>query len=530
MDNNMRDIFAPPGSQMFDPNLYLCSCEVTDDMIYLPDELREEIDDIIRNIENPDMFGQTLGFRGYLFRGPPGTGKTLTSQYIATKTKSDLRQMSAFQRPKEVIGFFNYIRECAKNKTQLVLIDDIDGLSNRQDIGDQTQASVLTQLLTELNGVEENKDIYFIGTSNYFEKLDNALMRYKRLGKIIDFYPPQEKGRHEILKIIAYNLSRDKKNQGHGFKFKEDDLKKLAEKTYGYTGDDLYGILSQAANYANRRDSVDVTYKELTKAKEKIVPTALKDMPFTIPKKTLDDFVCLDTHIELILEAIGDFEANSEGINFLFYGDAGTGKSTLAEAVANHYKFNFVRIEGSSLVNSLVGRTGELIERVFSRCESSAPTILLLDEFHSLVNIKEWRGFVDNWTPRVRSRLSDGLKGVVIFATIPGNIYNKLDKETIDRYEYKLRFDLPSKPERAEIWKHYLRRNKINSKNIDVFVLSELSEGVSGREIEQVCNLLSRHKVKVSSRLIKELLEYYQSNEKVNHVELYKIITSHHEK
>ncbi len=520
-----RDIFGSSNNPIFD--MYLCNTKVTDDMIYLPEEIIEDVEDLINNINNPESFGYSLGFHGYLFRGPPGTGKTLTSQYVATKTDSDLRQVSAFRNPVEVVKFFKYVRECSEENTQIVLLDDIDGLSNRQDIVDSTQSSVLTQLLTEINGVESNKNIYFIGTSNYFEKLDNALMRYKRLGKVIDFHPPNEKGRYEILKIMAYNLSKERIKDGHNFCFKKGDLEKLAEKTYGYTGDDLYGVLSQAANYSNRHESVNVTREELMKAKDKIAPTALKDMPFKIPEKSLDDLVCLEMHSSIIREAMENFGADSEGVNFLFYGPPGTGKSSLAEAISDYYKFNFVTIEGSQLVNSLVGRTGDMIERVFSRCESSAPTILLLDEFHSLVHIREWRGFVDNWTPRIRSRLSNGLKGVCIFATIPENMYDQLDKETLDRFEYKLCFNLPEKEERISIWEHYFEKNNINPEKFHMGSLADISEGVSGREIEQVCSLISRHNIRIREQgVIEKLLDYYKKNDRINHVRVYEILTS----
>ncbi|MFC1698132.1 AAA family ATPase [Nanoarchaeota archaeon] len=187
---------------------------VSDGDYFVHPKLKRKFTGLIQVIENIKEFGTEMGHRNYIFAGPPGTGKTLGVEYVATELGAILYDGKTLQNAAHISAAFQEFRKYAKQSKVLVVINELDKFSNREDVTDPNQALLLNTLLDEMNGSESNHNIFIIGTTNRPNAIDSALRRNKRFGKEIEFLPPDRDGRYEILKINAINYRAGEKKGG----------------------------------------------------------------------------------------------------------------------------------------------------------------------------------------------------------------------------------------------------------------------------------------------------------------------------
>jgi len=162
----------------------------------------------------------------------------------------------------------------------VIFFDEIDSLAGKRgvDYGNKVTERVLNQMLAEMDGLEDLKDILVIGATNRPDMLDPALLRPGRFDKILLVNAPDSKGRLNIFKIHTQKMPLGDGKKMFNDKEKENFLKDLLEKTEGYTGADIESLAREAA-LLSLRESIDakfVTKKHFEEALKKVKPSITK--------------------------------------------------------------------------------------------------------------------------------------------------------------------------------------------------------------------------------------------------------------
>ncbi|MEM5875394.1 MAG: CDC48 family AAA ATPase [Candidatus Aenigmatarchaeota archaeon] len=167
------------------------------------------------------------------------------------------------------------IRELFRRAKQvapcIIFFDEIDALAPRRGIGmHEATERIVSQLLTEISGIEDIKNIVIIAATNRPDLVDPALLRPGRIEKLVYIPPPDEKGRLEIFKIHTKKMPLAK----------DVNLEELAKRTEGYSGADIEALCREAALNALREDinSKEVKLKHFEEAMKKVTPSITKEM------------------------------------------------------------------------------------------------------------------------------------------------------------------------------------------------------------------------------------------------------------
>ena len=435
-------------------------------------------------------FGSEMGARNYLFSGPPGTGKTLAARVLSVELGLPLYDISGFVKGQSQFAaqVFDELRSIAKKngKGVLALIDEVEGLSSRDNIVDPLQYQAMTQVLSQLDGTKDNQGLFIIGTTNRGNDVDEALRA--RFSEDIEFLPPDEKGRLEILKIHANGKG------GHNFKVKDDDLKSLSEKSYGYVGRDLKQVLSRAFTHAKRNDRTELVMDDLDYGLKKTKPSAIRDMPFVEPKIKLVNVIGYDDHKDVLRSVV---DRSHESV-MLFYGPKGTGKTYAAEALAGEFGYNFILLKGSELESKWVGESKDNVEKVIKRAKQLSPCIVCFDEISSFVERKGTLSHKDSQTGYLQSVLSRPPEGVYIIGT--DNNPDFLRGPFIDRFIHKFYFGMPSKEEQLLLWSAY-------APGIDAEKIVAINDKLSCRDIANACKRVNDYGIKPSLEAFERLVK-----------------------
>jgi len=244
--------------------------------------LDEEIKKIREMVElplkHPEIFIR-LGIeppKGVLLYGPPGTGKTLLAKAVANESEANFIQIKGPSLLSMWVGkseegvrkIFERARQVAPC---IIFFDEIDSLASRRgaDMGSKVHDQVLNQLLAEMDGLEELKDVVVIGATNRPDMLDSALMRPGRFDRIIYTPVPDKKSRLEIFKIHTKGMPLAK----------DVSIEFFAEKTEGFVGADIEALCREAAMLA-LRDNMgvkEVRKKYFEEAMKKVSPSVTEN-------------------------------------------------------------------------------------------------------------------------------------------------------------------------------------------------------------------------------------------------------------
>jgi len=187
--------------------------------------------------------------KGILLYGPPGTGKTLLAKAVATESEANFISVKGpeflskwvGESEKAVREVFRKARQAAPS---VIFIDEIDAVApvRGRDLGSHVTERVVSQILTEMDGLEELHNVTVIAATNRPDILDPALLRPGRFDRLIYVPVPDKKAREEIFRIHLGGkpLAEDVK------------IEELAEKTEGYTGADIEAICNEATMLAIR--------------------------------------------------------------------------------------------------------------------------------------------------------------------------------------------------------------------------------------------------------------------------------------
>ena len=236
------------------------------------DEAKENLQEIVNYLHDPGQY-QTIGAhmpKGVLLVGPPGTGKTMLAKAVAGESHVPFFSMSGSEFVEMFVGMgASKVRDLfsqAKEKAPcIVFIDEIDAIGQKrsggQYGGNDEREQTLNQLLTEMDGFEDNSGVIILAATNRPESLDPALTRPGRFDRRVPVELPDLKGREEILKVHARKI-----------KVAEDvDFSVVARMASGASGAELANIVNEAALRAVRDGRKLVTQADLEESIETVI-------------------------------------------------------------------------------------------------------------------------------------------------------------------------------------------------------------------------------------------------------------------
>ena len=223
--------------------------------------------------------------RGIMLFGPPGTGKTMLAKAVATESEANFISIKGPELLSRYVGESERaVRETFRKARQaaptIIFFDEIDSMASERGSSVDAHATerVVSQILTEIDGVEELKDVVIVAATNRPDIVDPALLRPGRFDRLIYVRPPDKQSREKIFNIHLADkpLAKDV------------DVEELAEITEGYVGADLESICREASMLALREvitpglsqeealkkaEGIKITYDHFLKSKSRVKPT-----------------------------------------------------------------------------------------------------------------------------------------------------------------------------------------------------------------------------------------------------------------
>jgi cell division protease FtsH len=234
-------------------------------------EAKEELQEVVSFLRQPERF-TSIGAkipRGVLLVGPPGTGKTLLAKAIAGEAGVPFFSMAASEFVELFVGVgASRVRDLfrrAKEKAPcIIFIDEVDAVGRQRGAGigggNDEREQTLNQLLTEMDGFEENSGVILLAATNRPDVLDVALTRPGRFDRQISVDLPDRRGREAILAVHARSRPLSE----------EVSMATWAARTPGFSGADLANLLNEAAILTARRQKASIDDQALSDALERI--------------------------------------------------------------------------------------------------------------------------------------------------------------------------------------------------------------------------------------------------------------------
>ena len=236
------------------------------------DEAKESLQEIVDYLHDPSQYrsiGATMP-KGVLLVGPPGTGKTMLAKAVAGESNVPFFSMSGSEFVEMFVGMgASKVRDLFKQAKEkapcIVFIDEIDAIGQKRNAGvyggNDEREQTLNQLLTEMDGFEDNTGVIILAATNRPESLDPALTRPGRFDRRVPVELPDLKGREAILKVHARKVKMDA-----GV-----DFSKIARMASGASGAELANIINEAALRAVRDHRPCVTQADLEESIETVI-------------------------------------------------------------------------------------------------------------------------------------------------------------------------------------------------------------------------------------------------------------------
>ena len=235
------------------------------------DEAKESLAEIVDYLHDPSKYKEVGASmpKGILLVGPPGTGKTMLAKAVAGEANVSFFSMSGSEFVEMFVGMGaakvrDLFKQAKEKAPCIVFIDEIDAIGKKRDGnigGNDEREQTLNQLLTEMDGFEENSGVIILAATNRPESLDPALTRPGRFDRRVPVELPDLKGREEILRVHAKKV---KVSQNI-------DFGKIARMASGASGAELANIVNEAALRAVRNGRKTVTQEDLEESIEVVI-------------------------------------------------------------------------------------------------------------------------------------------------------------------------------------------------------------------------------------------------------------------
>ncbi|MCK5706196.1 MAG: ATP-dependent zinc metalloprotease FtsH [Candidatus Aureabacteria bacterium] len=236
------------------------------------DEAKEEVEEIIDFLKNPDKFVKLGGRipKGVMLMGSPGTGKTLLAKAIAGEADVPFFSISGSDFVEMFVGVGasrvrDLFEQGKKNAPCIIFIDEIDAVGRHRGAGigggHDEREQTLNAILVEMDGFNTDKGVIIVAATNRPDVLDPALLRPGRFDRQIVINLPDLGQREKILMVHAKNVKMSEKV----------DLKTIARGTVYFSGADLANLINEAALLAAKRNKSYVEEDDLEEARDKIL-------------------------------------------------------------------------------------------------------------------------------------------------------------------------------------------------------------------------------------------------------------------
>ena len=236
--------------------------------------LRETVELPIKTPEKFEKLGITPP-KAILLYGPPGCGKTLLARAVATESEANFISIKGPEVFSKWVGesekaIREVFRKARLASPSIIFLDEVDAIAPRRGMSmadSGVTERVVSQLLTEMDGLTPIEKVVIIGATNRPELLDPAIMRPGRFEVVLYVPPPDEASRLQILKIHTRRMPLEGVS-----------LEEIAKRTEGYSGADLEALCREAGLNALRRDADKVTREDFEKALQTVKPSLKEEI------------------------------------------------------------------------------------------------------------------------------------------------------------------------------------------------------------------------------------------------------------
>ena len=357
--------------------------------------------------------------KGILLFGPPGTGKTLIARRIGKMLNA--REPKVINGP-EVLNKFvgqseenvrklfadaekEYKEKGDESGLHIIIFDELDAVCKQRGSGagggTGVGDSVVNQLLSKLDGVDQLNNILLIGMTNRMDMIDDALLRPGRLEVHMEISLPDENGRVQILKIHTAKM------KASGNLDPDVDVAELATRTKNFSGAEISGLVRSATSFALNRhvkvgtvagvsddvENLTVNRDDFEHAFDDVKPAfgVSEDEMESCIRGGIISFSPFISDImnagRLIVKQVADKGSNPR-FRTLLWGPPGSGKTALAAKMALDSNFPFIKmITPDNMIGFSEGMKMEHMRRIFDDAYKSPLSIIVIDNIESII---EW--------------------------------------------------------------------------------------------------------------------------------------------
>ncbi|EEH19639.1 hypothetical protein PABG_01898 [Paracoccidioides brasiliensis Pb03] len=456
---------------------------------------------------------------GILIYGPKGTGKsTLLSNLAAAGWKKVLTINSSVLNKNRGDGevlLRKTFSEAVQSQPCLITIDQLDFLAPKNTSNDPSISSALCEVLDTI----QDTKVLVAACTRHPNDVDDGLRTPHRFGVEIELPVPTAEGREEILLAIRGTSAVPSDSQ----------LAKLAERTHGYVGADLFSLLQLACRKAQTRQilqleqggpseqhildgavsSSDVMIPDenllqiedidISLALQETRPTAMREVFLETPKVRWSDIGGqhkIKRRLQKAVERPLKFPDRMKRLNIsgkkgiLLYGPPGCSKTLTVKALATEAGLNFLAVKGAEILSMYVGESERALREIFRKARSASPSIIFFDEIDAIAARRSngpSQGGINVLTTLLNEM--DGieeLKNVLVVAAT--NKPEVLDPALMrpGRLDNILYVGPPDLQARKEILKIWFSKSEVDDE-VDIDRLAQVTDGYSGAEMVSIC-------------------------------------------